>query len=180
MDERAKERLKKKRKSHDRWLIVILVLGFLYCNTIGHPRLLNAKRSGWESRAKSTLRDYGETQLAFQNVNPFGAYASWDKLVYYDFIEDGYTGGNIISNYSLWTHVNKPGLFVYPKSGENESLQHSFTVVAFPRITSPPGYLPTFAIREDQTIRVYRPETPYAKEWGEDGDYGAKTWEPIR
>ena len=180
MDKRAKERLKKKRKSHDRWLIVILVLGVVYFTTIGNPTLINTKRSTWESRAKHALRDYGETQLTFQNVDPFGEYASWDELVHYDFIEDGYTRSNIIVNYSLWTHVNKPGLFVYPKSGEIKSLQHSFTVVAFPRITLPPGYLPTFAIREDQTIRTYRPDTPNVREWGEDDDYGAKTWEPLR
>ena len=142
--------------------------------------MLNAKRSHWKSRAKATLRTYGETQLAFQNVNPFGAYASWDELVYYDYIEDGYTGGNIIDNYSLWTHMNKPELFAYPKSGEIKSLHHSFTVVAFPRKTLPPGYLATFAIREDQTLRVYRPDTPDVKEWGEDDDYSALTWEPIR
>ncbi len=60
------------------------------------------------------------------------------------------------------------------------SIYPAFTAVAFPYQTSPPGYLATFVIREDQTLRVYRDNTPGAVEWGEDGDFGARTWVPIR
>ena len=56
---------------------------------------------------------------------------------------------------------------------------NSFTVIAFPRTTRPAGYLATFIIREDEVLRVYRPGTT-AVEWGDGGDFGGKTWEPIR
>jgi len=96
--------------------------------------------------------------------------------VYSDYIGAGYTRGNIIQNYSLWTDVFNPGSI---HSEYNRNYYNTFTAVAFPRITRPPGYLSTFAIREDQVLRVYRP-TVGANAWGTGYDFGARTWEPVK
>lgn len=152
------------------FLSVILAFSSLGCI----PQLLNAKRSAWESRAKATLRSYGETELAYQNTNFDRHWGTWDALIETEYIAQGYSSGNIIENYSLWTSVDN---HTHWAGGPGYC---TFTVVAFPRRTSPPGYLSTFAIREDELIRVYRPDTPGVNAWGEDGDFGARTWEPIR
>jgi len=136
--------------------------------------MLNAKRSAWESRAKATLRAYGETELAYQYSNNIGHWGTWDDLIQTDYIAQGYSKGNIIENYSLWTSVDN---YTYWANGHGYC---TFTLVAFPRRTSPPGYLATFAIREDQTLRVYRDTTYGANPWGMNGDFGVRTWEPIR
>ena len=158
-------------------LVVASIIAIIAAIAI--PQLLNAKRSAWESRAKATLRSYGETELAYQNTNNDRHWGSWDALVATEYLAEGYTMGNIIENYSVFTSVTNPSNM----GGSIDGLgigDNSFTVVAFPRKTSPPGYLATFVIREDETLRVYRPETPGVNAWGENGDEGGLTWEPIR
>lgn len=137
------------------------------------PQILNARRSAWESRAKGTLRAYGETQLAYQNSNNNLHYGTWSNLISTEYIAQGYTRGNLIENYSVWESVRNAYSF------ESYTVS-TFTVIAFPRTTRPPGYLSTFAMREDQVLREYNPITPFANAWGSAGDFGAKSWEPIR
>lgn len=158
-------------------LVVASIIAIIAAIAI--PQLLNAKRSAWESRAKTTLRAYGETELAYQNTNNDRHWGSWDALVETAYLADGYTKGNIIENYSLWESVvnassSDSGL------GSGGIGDNTFTIVAFPYQTSPPGFLATFCIREDETLRVYRDNTPGANAWGVNGDYGGLTWEPIR
>jgi prepilin-type N-terminal cleavage/methylation domain-containing protein len=157
-------------------LVVASIIAIIAAIAI--PQLLNAKRSAWESRAKSTLRAYGETELAYQNTNNDRHWGSWTALIETDYLAKGYNRGNIIENYSIWTSVYNPsdleGGSMYG-TGDN-----TFTVVALPRTTRPAGFLATFAIREDQVLRVYRDTTMGAVPWGQGGDFGAKTWEPIR
>ena len=152
------------------FLSIILAFSSLGC--LGP--MLNAKRSAWESRAKATLRAYGETELAYQNTNNIRHWGTWDNLIETEYIARGYTRGNIIEDYSLWTSVDNSGSF-----SDSSYYWNTFTLVAFPRKTSPPGYLATFSLREDLIPRVYRPETVGVLAWGEDADYGTKTWEPI-
>jgi hypothetical protein len=162
---------------------VILILSFislftaflsLACYGPRHP--FKDNRILVESQAKSTLRAFGETELAYAYWNDEGWYGTWQSLVYSDYIGAGYTRGNIIQNYSLWTDVFNPGSI---HSEYNRNYYNTFTAVAFPRITRPPGYLSTFAIREDQVLRVYRP-TVGANAWGTGYDFGARTWEPVK
>ena len=157
-------------------LVVASIIAIIAAIAI--PQLLNAKRSAWESRAKSTLRAYGETELAYQNTNNDKHWGSWDALVETAYLADGYTKGNIIENYSLWESVTNPdaGSTDLGIGGIGDS---TFTIVAFPYKTTPPGFLATFVIREDETLRVYRDGTG-AVAWGDGGDYGGMTWEPIR
>ncbi len=158
-------------------LVVASIIAIIAAIAI--PELLNAKRSAWESRAKATLRSIGETQLAYQNTNNDRHWGSWDALVGSNYLAKGYNRGNLIENYSVFTSVYNPGNADNPSTGYGIG-DNTFTIVAFPRTTSPPGYLATFLIREDQVLRVYRPETPGVNAWGDAGDEGGKTWEPIR
>jgi prepilin-type N-terminal cleavage/methylation domain-containing protein len=155
-------------------LVVAAIIAIIAAIAI--PQLLNAKRSAWESRAKATLRSYGETELAYQNTNNDRQWGSWDALVKTEYIAGGYTMGKLIENYSVYTVASNP----VKQEGGIGLGENTFTVVAFPRVTRPAGYLSTFAIREDETLRVYRPNTPGVKAWGVDDDYGTKSWEPIR
>ena len=135
----------------------------------------HAKRT--ELIARSTLRALGETELAYQYSNNDRHYGSWEALVETEYIARGYHRGSLIENYSLWTAAFNPESW-----GDNLAADYpdnKFTAVAFPRITRPPGYLSTFAIREDQVLRVYKP-TVGVNPWGANGDWGARTWEPIR
>jgi len=137
----------------------------------------NNRGREWESSAKSTLLALGETELAYQSVNDNKFWGSWENLVDRGYIAQGYTRGNIIENYSLWMmtfHLPPVGPLV-DRAGDSR-----FTIVAFPRITRPPGYLSTFALRDDETLRTYTPALPGENAWGENGDFGARTWEPIR
>jgi prepilin-type N-terminal cleavage/methylation domain-containing protein len=157
-------------------LVVAAIIAIIAAIAI--PQLLNAKRSAWESRAKATLRSYGETELAYQNTNNDRHWGTWVALVDTEYLAEGYSRGNIMENYSLWESVvNQTDTSGGMGGGIGDS---TFTIVAFPRKTTPPGYLSTFLIREDQTLRVYRPETPGVNAWGENGDEGGLTWEPIR
>lgn len=131
-----------------------------------------------ESLAKFTLRAYGETQLSYAHHNYRGHYGTWDDLANNKFISEGLKPGNVIKDYKLWTNVNN---HIYiPAHPYSVSPKNTFTAVAFPRITQPPGYLATFSIREDQILRIYMPITEEVNAWGENGDFGTKTWEPIQ
>jgi hypothetical protein len=144
------------------------------------PGLLNIKRIPEEIRAKAVLRLLGEAELAYRAANKARAWGSWDDLVEAGYIAEGYTRRTAIIKYSIWHKVNNPSLMLDPESKDYDPSINTFLFVAFPQMTSPPGYLATFAISEDLVLRVYRPETPGAKAWGEDDDFGARTWEPIR
>jgi hypothetical protein len=143
--------------------------------TCNGQSLSSARAREWESGAKSTLRAFGETQLAYQAKNNDLNYGSWKALVQTEYISEGYTRANIIENYFLWTAAFSPPRM----SSGSDGSDCTFTAVAFPRITRPPGYLSTFAIREDQVLRVYRPAVG-ANVWGQNGDFGTRTWEPVR
>jgi prepilin-type N-terminal cleavage/methylation domain-containing protein len=159
-------------------LVVASIIAIIAAIAI--PQLLNAKRSAWESRAKSTLRAYGETELAYQNTNNDRHWGSWAALMDTEYLARGYSQGNLIENFSVWTSVSNPSNLTGGGAGGTGSGDNTFTVVAFPRTTRPAGYLPTFVIREDQVLRVYRPTTVGANAWGASGDFGGRTWEPIR
>jgi hypothetical protein len=148
------------------WITFIVL--FLMISLPGH---LNQKRSIWTQGAKRTLRAYGEAQLSYRETNLENGYGSWNALDRTGYIEDSYTQGNMIENYSLFTSVPNP---------RSNSWSLTFTAVAFPRKTTPPGYILTFAIREDQILRAYNPDIPDVNFWGKDDDFGAITWEPIK
>jgi type II secretory pathway pseudopilin PulG len=125
---------------------------------IAIPQLLNARRAAWESRAKGALSSIGSSQLAYQGTNYEHLYGTFDALKEDMYIAEGYTLSNMIENYSMrWTCTNP---------------HNSFRVIAFPQDTRP-GYLRTFAITEDQIVRVYNPRNS-ENQWN-----SVITWDPI-
>ena len=159
-------------------LVVASIIAIIAAIAI--PQLLNAKRSAWESRAKSTLRAYGETQLAYQNTNNDHWWGTWKALKDTEYLAKGYNMANIIENYSVWTSVDNPSDLSGGYGGSSGTGDNTFTAIALPRTTKPAGYLATFIVREDETLRVYRDTTPGVNAWGVNGDFGGRTWEPIR
>jgi len=135
---------------------------------IAIPQLLNAKRSAWETRAKSTLKLIGTSQLAYQSTNSSENFGSFNALLSNEYIAKGYRPSNIIDNYSLYWEVNTLSII-----SPEDAIQHlnTFTVVAFP-IDTRNKQLATYAVREDQVVRVFNPEQ------GDKFDL-IYTWDPI-
>ena len=152
---------------------ILPLLGVFLILVIILPGWLNNKTSHWESRAKANLRAFGETQMAYQQVNLEGYYGSWEALSRTGYVPEGYTMDNAIENYLL--HIN-----IYKPTEPNASPAPTFTAIAFPLVTSPPGYLATFAIHEDQVLRAYRPQDFSVKVRREGGDINTRIWTPIR
>ena len=127
-------------------LVVASIIAIIAAIAI--PQLLNARRSAWENRAKLTLRALGSSQLAYQDQNNNKDYGTWNNLIFTDYVQKGYSRGNIIDNYSL-------AVFYAAKSTQVNNLtaqDSSFTIVAMPR--NQRNRLRTFAICDDQTLRV--------------------------
>ena len=143
--------------------VLIVILGWVLAS-IFVPTQYGSRRPAWQSRAKGTLRSIGSSQLAYQGTNYAKNYGSFEALKHDLYIAKGYTLGNMIENYSMTWEV-------YNGSTVEEEDIHLFEVVAFPRDRRP-GYLSTFAVTEDQVVRVYNPD--------EGNDPGnVKTWDPI-
>ena len=146
-------------------LVVAAIIAIIAAIAI--PQLLNARRAAWQSRAKGTLRSIGSSQLAYQGTNNKKYYGTFGALKKDMYIAEGYTLSNMIENYSMsWTCTNPSG------TGQAGIGNNKFTVIAFPRDTRP-GFLNTFAVTEDQTVRVYNP-TNTTNTWG-----SVTSWDPI-
>jgi hypothetical protein len=114
-------------------------------------------RAAWASRAKGTLRSIGSTEQAYKEYSQAKVYGTFKALLESGDIARGYTKGNMIENYSLTWKV------------DNGS--ESFEVIAWPRDTRS-GYLSTFAVTEDQVVRVYNPKKKNRVDT-------VRTWDPI-
>ncbi len=152
-------------------LVVAAIIAIIAAIAI--PQLLNARRAAWESRAKSTLRSTGSSQLAYQGTNNEKVYGSFDALVKSLYIADGYTLGNMIENYSMSWEVTLVDDVRGSGLGEGTGIgSNLFTIIAYPRDTRE-GYLNTFGITEDQVVRVFDPTKPGASL------EAMTTWDPI-
>ena len=149
--------------------VLVVILGWVLASFF-IPTDYGSRRVAWQSRAKGTLRSIGSSQLAYQGTNYAKNYGSFEAMKDELYVAEGYSLGNMIENYSLtWEVDNGPKELLEEDSLPN--VVHTFTIVAFPRDTRP-GYLSTFAITEDQVVRVYNPD--------EGNDPGnVKTWDPI-
>jgi len=171
---------KKKSGYKTGWWVALIIVALLIFYIVICCTILNPVRTKWWPRAKSVVRNYAETQIAYSNQHENGFFGTWDELKETDYLAEGYTKENIIELYTLWTSVNN-----YSSLDESGNMSYNrelntFTVVAFPNETGSGKRLKTYAIREDMVLRVYNPHRRNAKAWGEDGDYGCRTWEPIR
>lgn len=150
-------------------LVVAAIIAIIAAIAI--PQLLNARRAAWQSRAKSTLRSIGSSQLAYQNTNNQKFYGTFKALKDDMYIAEGYNLGNMIENYSMSWEISNPSTGTGSLGagiGNNK-----FTIVAYPRDTRP-GFLNTFAVTEDQTVRVYNPDSPTGNVFD-----SVTSWDPI-
>ena len=164
--------------NQDRFRKTLLVISFLsiilafLCVACGGDPIDYDRKAVSESLAKFALRAYGETQYAYAMNSSRKHYGTWDDLRERHYISEGATEKNIIKDYTFWTSVDNPY-----SSSQTIPRGNSFTAVAFPRFTRPAGFLATFAIREDKMVRIYLPLIG-VNAWGENDDYGARTWKP--
>lgn len=121
----------------------------------------------WESRVKGTLRSIGSAQLAYQQSNNKKDYGTFDALQSVGDIAEGYTLENMIEEYYMTWEVDN--VSTVPTEWI-EIANNKFTVIAWPEYRS--LLLRTFAITEDQVVRIYTPEND-----NELAD--VKTWDPI-
>lgn len=152
-------------------LVVAAIIAIIAAIAI--PQLLNARRAAWMSRAKGTLRSIGSAQLAYQGSNNNKVYGSFEALQKVGDIADGYTLSNMIENYSMSWGVTSPYTDLREGTITGEGIAgNAFTIIAYPRDTRE-GFLQTFAITEDQVVRVFNDEE-------ETNEFGSvKTWDPI-
>ena len=169
------------------FIAIIVALIILSCDS--NPSIY--QKETYESVAKFALRAYGETQRAYsynyikehyyyppEDDRQF--YATWDDLKRFHYLSDGITKANLVPNYQFWTSVKSYSVFRNRDTGRFSLPPRStFTAVAFPKILRPAGYLSTFSIREDNVLRVYVRDVLGERAWGEDGDFGTKTWDEV-
>ena len=149
-------------------LVVAAIIAIIAAIAI--PQLLNARRAAWMSRAKGTLRSIGSAQLAYQSANNQKRYGSFTALQGVEDIASGYSLGNMVENYSMSWSATSPYGDLRGGTITGGIASNTFTVIAYPRDTRE-GFLATFAITEDQVVRVYREGI---------GTFGSVTsWDPI-
>lgn len=151
-------------------LVVAAIIAIIAAIAI--PQLLNARRAAWMSRAKGTLRSIGSAQLAYQSSNNNKVYGSFYALQDVGDIADGYSLANMIENYSMSWDVRVPYGDLREGTIAGGISDNAFTVIAFPRDLRE-GFLMTFAITEDQVVRVFNEDEP-DNVWG-----SVHTWDPI-
>ncbi|HEX9745930.1 MAG TPA: hypothetical protein VGB30_10940 [bacterium] len=128
------------------------------------PSFLPVKRGTPIDKAKLTLRSFGSAQLAY--FRAYGNnYASFDALKSVGMVQDQYTPGKMIQDYSMYFRAYNLSTCLGEDSIFHEL--HTFTIIAYPAID---GDLKTYGITEDQFVREFAE--------GNDPD-SVKSWEPI-
>ena len=110
-----------------------------------------------------TLRNIGKAQAAFRNLHDTQVYGSFDELQKEKLIHEDYSLETLTENYTLTWEVSYD-----PDLNTDGS---TFTIIAFPLDTRR-GYLETFAISEDQVVRIF--DRDHGNVWE-----SIKTWDPI-
>jgi hypothetical protein len=149
--------------------ISILILFIMMLFAVRIPAYLEGRRVFWMSRAKVTLRHLGEAMNAYHEASDERTYGSFQALKESGFIDPDQSLDDVAEMYFLtWDFSN-----VSTVSNEDfpASTVGTYQIIAYPQDTRT-GYLHTFAITEDQVVRVYNPE-----EGNELDD--VKTWDPI-
>ena len=128
-------------------IVVILVLAFNFWPTY--------RRNVLERAAKGTLREIGRAQLAYQGSNNNKLYGSFEVLQGSGYIAENATKENLANGYRISWECPYWDWDIDPyECGEIGS--NRFTIIAYPRYYPP--NLHTFAISEDQKIRIFNPD----------------------
>ena len=121
------------------------------------------------SRAKGTLRSIGSVESVYQSDNRERQYGTFEALKISQDLAEGYTLGNMIDNYSMTWRVNYTPTTVSEEFPSG--IMSSFTVIAWPQ-NKRWGDISTFAVTEDQVVRVFNPKKENKLD-------SVKTWDPI-
>jgi len=120
------------------------------------------------SRAKGTLRSIGTAQLSYRNWNGKGIYGSFHALYDPYMIGKDITLDNIVDAYTMTWEVGN--ISTAPTDELPSGIISTFTIIAYPDDPRR-GKLATYAITEDQVVRVYDP--------GHCDVDDVRTWDPI-
>jgi len=126
------------------------------------PQLLIQKEKLIEAQAQRRLRTIGSVMADYTLSHLEEGYADFQELKDSKMISDHVTLSSIIVDYSLAFHTTDTA----------NSGSAGYTIIAYPRPERSYGRLSTFAITEDNVVRVYKPAPGVSPN---DPD----TWEPI-
>jgi prepilin-type N-terminal cleavage/methylation domain-containing protein len=142
-------------------LLVVSIISILAALLI--PQLLIQRGRLIEAQAQRRLRTIGSVMADYTLSHAEEGYADFQELKDSNMISDHVTLSSIIVDYSL--------VFVTTDTID-ETGHASYTIIAYPRPERSNGRLSTFAITEDNVVRVYKPGAGVSPN---DPD----TWEPI-
>jgi prepilin-type N-terminal cleavage/methylation domain-containing protein len=190
--------MNKRRRNHAGYtllelLFVISIISLLAGMLI--PQLLIQRDRIIEAQAQKRLKNIGSVMADYALANRSGSYAEFQELKDSNMIRRDLTLSSIITDYSLYFITNDRsadgnnaqgyrGLFFggnpdnqgnpADPADERANMEppHSYTIIAYPRPERIHARLSTFAITEDNVVRVYSPGPGVSLD-----DPG--TWSPI-
>jgi hypothetical protein len=178
--EKAKEqRLRSKRSNILGCLIPAMVFLVLFGGVCGPNLLLDYELDRYRDDAIKSLQAIGKAEIEYKDSIGNGTYGALEDLVDAGYNINDFKKGSFESRYKLELYANTYSMSF--DENPNPVLASTFTAVAFPRHDDNAGQLMwTFSIREDQVVRKYSGPPLSFRAWGQDGDYGARSWEPVR
>jgi len=137
------------------FVVLIVVLGYLFLP--GYYYSWQAAKI--ERKCARKLRWLGACEVSYQGTNIWKVYGTLENLQEGNLVDKDYTSDTVIANYELECTVWLNAAYSeenYKKYGmQGDGWYNTFTIVAYPR--NYPKPLRTFAISEDQNVRVYNP-----------------------
>jgi len=127
------------------------------------PQLLTQKNRAIEVTAQRRLRNIGSVMADYSLSQNQDNYATFQELKDANLITKGVTLSNIIVDYSLVILTTEKAAMGLPSR---------YTIIAYPRPENSFGELSTFAITEDNVVRVYHPGLGIKEN-------DPHTWDPI-
>ena len=124
------------------------------------------------SRAKGMLRSFASAQSAYQHMH--GVYGTFDELVDEGFILSGNSMPGRPDRLSdvYFTEWECNNISVVPPDIMPKNSPNTFTIIAYPDPMFSDEFLNTFAVTEDQVVRVYNPDEGNVFE-------SVPLWDPI-
>jgi len=111
------------------------------------PQLLTQRTRLVMAEAQRKLRTIGSVMTDYALSNQTGNYADFQELKDAHLIQRQVSADNLIHDYSLHVTTSDVGAIGTPR----------YTIIAYPRPERSYGRLSTFAITEDNVVRVYKP-----------------------
>lgn len=127
-------------------LYVVSIVSLLIALLV--PRLIVQRNKAIEAKAQRSLRSIGSVMTDYALTDREGNYGDFQDLKDAHMISPHITASSIIIDYSLV--VTTRGL----AGGFGTT---GYTIIAYPRPERSYGRLSTFAITEDNVVRVYKP-----------------------